>query len=397
MEDRRSMKLGPYCLLRRLARGGMSEVYLVTDERDAQVYALKMVRQRYEDDFQRFQQEIKILLRLQHPHILPVKDYGQQEDIWYYVMPYIAHGTIKDQLEIRPLCAQEAGKVLVQIADALQFLHQAGFVHRDLKPSNILQDATGHVWLADFGLVRETEEESYLTRTGYLIGTPSYMAPELVYARASAASDLYALGVVLYEMVTGHLPFTGKTPLDILLKHTHEPPLRPSLLNPQLSPAIDQVVLRALEKDPAERYTSAGELARAYQQALLAEDLSSATFPLPQNGDQGMLLTPVSRGQRRERAWSLPLAVTSLAIMALMTIGLVNIGAASPGALALLSKGSAQAISVSAAQVSPTPTPSPTATPTPAPTATPVRPVSIPPGHPPTRPGKGHYKHRFHW
>ena len=357
MEEQRSMKLGSYYLIRRLARGGMAEVYLVLDERDEEFYALKMVRQQDEEDCQRFLQEVQVLMHLEHPHILPIVDSGSQNGVCYYVMPYIAHGTLKDRLAQGPLNAQEAGSVLAQVADALQFLHAAGFVHRDVKPSNLLQDETNYIWLADFGLVRAMEGGSDLTRTGYLLGTPSYMAPELEKAQASASSDVYSLGVVLYEMLTGHLPFTGETLLDIYLKQVYEQPLSPSDVNPLISPGIEQVVLRALEKKPADRYLSAQALAEAYQEVLRVEH--------PEPGAQGARVLPpmiTIRKQKQQYRRRMPLALGALVALAVLTLSLVSMSAVSHNGFSLLSLNSAHALSVQTKPGSPKPTSTPSRT-----------------------------------
>jgi serine/threonine protein kinase len=393
MEDMVSMKLGPYRLLSRLARGGMSEVFLVSDERDEQVYALKMVRQRDEEYCQRFQHEIKMLMFLKHPHILPIVNYGSQEDICYYVMPYIAHGTLKNRIERGPLNEKEAEAVLAQVAAALQFLHEAGFVHRDVKSSNMLQDETNHIWLADFGLVIEIERGSDLTMTGCLMGTPSYMAPELGHAQASVSSDIYALGVVLYEMVTGRLPFHGRTPIDIFLKHVYEQPPFPSTLNPLLSPAIEHVLLHALEKNPPDRYVSAQALAKAYQQALLPEIVASSTFRRLENRGKGVIpIKPVNviRSQQQGRARRRSLAIGALATMALLTLALGSMGVTSQSGIALLPSSAAQAISIQPVGVSPTPTPPGK---TPVPSATSVSTPSTSEKPPKKSHGKPHKHH----
>lgn len=266
-------KLGRYILLRLLARGGMSEVYLACDEARTQNYALKLVYQEHEEYYLRFQREVRLQSALQHPHILPILDYGEQDGAYYCVMPYIEHGTLKDRITQHPLDFYDAESILTQIADALQFIHEAGLIHRDIKPANILLDEeTNHVWLADFGLVKELDGVSGLTGTGCLIGTPFYLAPELLEKPASISSDLYALGVVLYEMITGKIPFTGKTPLIICLKHLHELPQPPSTFIPSLPPAVERVILRALKKNPAARFANARSLAEAFSQALTAKE-----------------------------------------------------------------------------------------------------------------------------
>ena len=247
----------------------MAEVYLAYDEHLHREIAVKLVHRGRTDDLARFRHEAEMLAPLTHEHILPVYDYGQQGSWHYLVMPYISHGTLADRLQTRgPLTMEEAGTLLDQIASALQYAHDRGILHRDIKPSNILLRDDAFAYLADFGIARLLERESGLTQTGSFIGTPEYMAPELFESQASQSSDLYALGIVLYALLTGNLPFTGPTPLAIVQKQLHEPPTPPSRLNPAVSPAVEQVVLCALEKDPRRRFQSARAFANAYRHAL---------------------------------------------------------------------------------------------------------------------------------
>ena len=266
--------LGCYTIQRRLARGGMSNIYLAHDEQQRPV-AIKVVSNGNSDFVERFRHEVAALKALKHKHILPILGYGEHDSWHYCVMPYIKHGTLRERIARGPLGQQEAGEILAQLASALQFAHDHGILHRDIKPSNILlkdeeNERHGHVYLADFGLAKGVEEVSDLTLTGCLIGTPEYMAPELADGPAITSSDIYALGIVLYQMLTGSLPFKGSTPIVIYCKHIQERPLPPSLLNPAISTQVEQVVLRALEKNPQDRFKSVQEMADAYAQALNA-------------------------------------------------------------------------------------------------------------------------------
>lgn len=172
--------LSHYHLGRRLARGGMSEVYLAYDEHAQREVAIKVVHNSQAEDLERLRREMDTLSRLKHPHILPTLDQGVHESWHYFAMPYIGHGTMRERLVQGPLTLQEAGMLLEQIASALQFAHDHGIIHRDIKPSNILLDENDHVYLADFGLAKPMEKCSDITQTDCLIGTPEYMAPELV-------------------------------------------------------------------------------------------------------------------------------------------------------------------------------------------------------------------------
>ena len=251
-----------------LARGGMSAIYLAHDTISDRDVAIKLVHADEFDYYERFRREARAVAQLQHDHILPAFDYGEYSSWFYMVMPYIKYGTLRNRLVDAPLALQEVGRILTQLADAVQHAHEQGVVHRDIKPSNVLLRDGEHVYLADFGLVRHVEERTGITQTGFIIGTPEYMAPEMTEQPATPSSDIYALGIVLYQMLTGRVPFNGSTPVAICLKHVKEQPLPPSAHNPALSPAIDSVVLRALAKDPAQRFQHANDLANAFQDAL---------------------------------------------------------------------------------------------------------------------------------
>ena len=265
--------LGHYKLLERLGQGGMSEVYLAYDDVHQRNLAIKVVASTHSDYIERFRREAYAVSMLQHAHILPAYDYGEQPPWHYMVMPYIELGTLRDRLLQGPLTLEETGIILEQIANALQFAHEQGIVHRDIKPSNILLGNDNYVYLADFGLAKSLEGGSTVTQTGNLLGTPEYMAPELAEGPATTSSDLYALGTLLYEMATGDVPFSGETPLAVFWKQIRDQPLPPTQINPAIPPAIEQVILRALEKEPHRRYQSANELAQAYIEALTFPDM----------------------------------------------------------------------------------------------------------------------------
>jgi serine/threonine protein kinase len=280
---------GRYRLLNCLRRGSMSEVFLAFDEQEQQQVALKIVTNSDPDRVKRLHYEARVLRKLSHPHILPLLNDGISGSYYYLVMPYMQGGNLRERLAQGKMTPEEAGIVLHQLADALACAHKHGIIHRDIKPSNILLDTAdaNHIYLADFGIAKILEEGSDITQTGILLGTPEYMAPELAEKPESVSSDIYAVGVLLYQMLTGRLPFTGTTPLAICWKHIKEQPIPPSNLNPEISGAIEKVILRAMDKNPGQRFVEVGTLPLAYANALNGIDkmpdlrlISSTDLPM---------------------------------------------------------------------------------------------------------------------
>jgi len=271
---------GRYRLQQRLCRGGMSDVYLAYDELMHRDIAIKLVSSDNTENIHRLHREIQAMGILSHDHILPALDYGTHGSDHYLVMPYMRRGNLRERIAQGSLTQEEAGNIFAQIASALQLAHDHGILHRDIKPSNILLDNSDerHVYLADFGLAKVIGEGSDITQTGCLIGTPECMAPELANSPESVSSDIYALGVLLYQMLTGRPPFTGNTPLSVYWKHLREQPPPPSQINPAISHSVEQVILRALDKDPQRRFQSARAMARAYANALAGTEGSEIIF-----------------------------------------------------------------------------------------------------------------------
>jgi len=277
-----------YRLLSVLGAGSMSVVYLAQRTDDPRVLvAVKILRfqgiSSPEDHAafrMRFLREARAAGQLRNEYILPVLSSGDEGDLAYMVMPVIVGGTLATRLanQPQPVPLGEIARYLIQLASAIDYAHEQGIIHRDIKPSNILLDEHGHVYLTDFGIARlfdsgdnalTRESAPTLTRTGQVLGTPYYMAPEQIQARpAGPAADIYALGVVLYQMVTGQVPFHGDTPLAIALQHLQDAPSAPSLLRHELPAPLEAVILRAMAKNPAERYASATELSDAFQAGL---------------------------------------------------------------------------------------------------------------------------------
>ncbi len=271
--------LGRYQLQRRLARGGMSVIHLAYDTRMRRTVAIKIVHRSDQADIQRFQREVKALSKLKHAHILPILEYGEHDLFCYCAMPYIERGTLRERLAQGPLSLAEVALIFTQTASALHYAHEHSILHRDIKPANILLRHERHIYLADFGLAKEIEACSAITADGELVGTPEYMAPELIEEPASISSDIYSLGILLYHMLTGHVPFKASNPIATCRKHLLEQPVRPSLLNPAIPYAVEQVILQTLEKDPQRRFPSVQAMAQAFEQALPPPSLLQTPVP----------------------------------------------------------------------------------------------------------------------
>ncbi len=263
--------LGKYELVQKIGRGGMSSVYKAIDVTNERVVAVKVLPPGLaeEENFKaRFQREAQVLMGLRHPNIVPMLDFGEADDIFYLVMPYMQVGTLRQRLRKGPLKPEDGAHIIEQMASALQYAHDSGVIHRDVKPSNILIDDKGNAWLSDFGTAYVHEATAQLTGSG-LIGTPHYMAPEQARGEpVTPRTDEYALGVILYQMCTGQLPYEADTPLAIAMKHANEPLPLPRLVNENLPEAIEGVIIRALAKNPDDRYESVVEFSAAFNEAL---------------------------------------------------------------------------------------------------------------------------------
>jgi eukaryotic-like serine/threonine-protein kinase len=267
---------GQYELIRELGRGGMGVVYLARQKDLDRLVALKMILSSFlasDEVIHRFHTEAKAAARLRHPHIVQVFETGQCHGQHYFAMDFIEGRGLETLLQSGPLAAEKAVRLLVPIARAVGHLHDNGVIHRDLKPSNILADQAGHPYLTDFGLAKMLEEQGGKTTTGMVIGTPSYMAPEQAAGgkRAGPLSDVYSLGAILYEMLTGRPPFHESTPLDTIVQVVEGEPTLPRQLNPAIPRDLEVICLKCLEKNPANRYVSAAALADDLERFLRGE------------------------------------------------------------------------------------------------------------------------------
>ena len=266
--------LGPYRIISQIGKGGMATVYKAYQASVDRYVAVKVLPSQLAESKEfaaRFQQEARIIANLEHPHILPVFDYGESEGIAYFVMRYLEAGTLKDRMEAgRPLPLDEIDRIFTQLSDALSYAHGHGIVHRDLKPANALIDSQGNIFLTDFGIAKLLESASpRLTQTDAIMGTPAYISPEQAQSRpVDQRSDIYSLGIILYEMATGGVPFVADTPLAVLFKHITDPLPLPSRVKPDIPASIEQVILKALAKDPQDRFASTAEFLAAWKRAL---------------------------------------------------------------------------------------------------------------------------------
>ena len=267
MEDLSGRAFGVYRIVAPLGAGGMASVYKAYQPAVDRHVALKVLPSHLAQDpefLARFKQEAKVLAKLQHPHILPVHDFGESDGFTYIVMPFIKTGTLAAILTGQPLPFDQIKRVITQVGDALDCAHTQGLVHRDVKPSNILLDERGNCLLADFGIAKILEGADTLTATGGLIGTPKYMSPEQGLGNPiDGRSDVYSLGVVLYEMATGQVPFKAETPLAVVVKHIHDPLPVPSRVNPDIPEPLQRMIFRAMHKEPSERFATAGAMVDA--------------------------------------------------------------------------------------------------------------------------------------
>jgi eukaryotic-like serine/threonine-protein kinase len=269
-----------YQIERKLGAGGMADVYLAEDQELGRRVAIKILNGRHANDGQfieRFRREAKNAAALNHPNIVSIYDRGEAEDTYYIAMEYLDGRTLKELIVGH---GQAPVRVAVeyarQILSALRFAHRHGIVHRDIKPHNVLVDREGRVKVTDFGIARAGT--SQMTETGSIVGTAQYLSPEQAKGgEVDQRSDLYSLGVVLYELLTGKTPFEGETPVEIAMKHLSNAPQPPSELRADIPPELDMVVLRALAKDPNERYQSADEMEGDLDRVVRGAPVAAAT------------------------------------------------------------------------------------------------------------------------
>jgi serine/threonine protein kinase len=314
--------LGQFEILEAIGQGGMALVYKARQPAMNRSVALKVLSSPMTVNpafLARFKQEAQMIASLEHTHILPVYDLGEQDGWVYIAMRYMSHGTLTSRIAQGPAPLKDVSKWIEQIGSALDYAHQRGVIHRDVKPSNVLLDAQGNAFLADFGIAKWSEGSISLTGSG-VIGTPQYMSPEQGQGlKIDGRSDEYSLAVLAYEMIIGKPPFEAETPLAIVLKHITEPLTPPIALNPRLPQPVSDVISKALSKDPDDRYPTTAAFAQALSAVIAAAPIGG-TLPLPSAAPtEEVRLTKhaLRKPPRRFR----PIAIVA-AVLLVLTIGI---------------------------------------------------------------------------
>jgi branched-chain amino acid transport system substrate-binding protein len=316
MEDLTGRQFGHYQIIAPLGEGGMAAVYKAYQpsmERHVAIKVLPRHMAASEEFVNRFRREARLLAQLQHPHILPVFDYGEADGYPYIVMPFVQSGTLAELLHKRPPSLLEVRRIMVQIGDAVSYAHTRGMIHRDIKPSNVLIDERGNCLLTDFGLARMAEASTKITTSGTVMGTPAYMSPEQGAGSViDHRSDIYSLGIIFYEMVTGRVPYVAETPIAVVFKHIQDPLPSARKVNPSLPEPVELALLKALAKDPEDRYQTAEEFVKAIQRAIPQSISADEKLPQESMPDIATVIAPPSAAGGKAMTEMQPVAVSRM-------------------------------------------------------------------------------------
>jgi serine/threonine-protein kinase len=275
--------IGPYRVIEQVGQGGMASVYKAYHAAMDRYVAIKVLPFQFfqNEEFRaRFRHEVKVIASLEHPYILPVYDSGEDNDMPYLVMRYLETGSLKRRLQDGRMTIDAIDPVFTQLATALGYAHERDVIHRDIKPANILIDRRGDIFLTDFGIAKLVGDTAEFTASGAITGTPAYMSPEQAQGYPlDPRSDIYSLGIILYELVTGQVPYEAETPLAVILKHLQEPLPLPTEIDPTIPAPIERVILKALAKDREDRFVSTQDFMQAWKQAIGQGAAPSASVP----------------------------------------------------------------------------------------------------------------------
>lgn len=276
--------VGPYRIIEQLGQGGMATVFKAYHPALDRYVAIKVLHPAFKEDpnfLARFQREARIVAKLEHPHIVPVYDFSEHKGMAYLVMRYVEGETLKAHLKGEPLPPQRILEILKPVAEALAYAHGQGVLHRDIKPSNVMLTPEGGIFLTDLGLARMAQSGEPTLSQDMIIGTPQYMSPEQAKGeKVDERTDIYSLGVVLFEMLTGRVPFSADTPYAIVHDHIYTPLPLPTTIKPDISPALERVLLKALAKEKDDRYQKVADLAIAFEDAVV--EAASGITPVPE-------------------------------------------------------------------------------------------------------------------
>ncbi len=292
------LQVGPYRILEQLGQGGMATVYKGYHASLDRYVAIKVLHQAFLEDpnfHARFQREARLVARLEHPNIVPIYDYAEHENQPYLVMKYIEGETLKARLQRGMLNASDILTIIESVGAGLAYAHKRGILHRDIKPSNVILANDGGIYLADFGLARIAQSGESTLTSDMVLGTPQYISPEQAMSKKDLdeGTDIYSLGVMLYEMTVGRVPFSADTPFSVIHDHIYTPLPLPSSVNPKISPELERVLLKALAKERADRFKDVPEFIEAFRQSWMSST-STLSIPGAATGPDASTLPPAA-------------------------------------------------------------------------------------------------------